>query len=776
MKGFIWIYLCFILLNSVKAQPEPCNPDAMTSTCLDACVVCDIDGFTGRNNLTVQGQTFSGFCTTIFHNMSYIAFIAGTENLTINVSVSNCTIGRGIEVGIFESLDCITFSPVTDCNTDVPANGNATFENTTPLVIGQHYYLIMDGSMGDICNWTFNVIEGSTLVGDLTTSGIIEGSQEICPSLSTTYSTTVEVGATLFDWTLNGVEQSSDLPIIDITFPSDGIYELCVTASNVCDEAPPSCTTINVISQEPTYLVETICANDCIEVAGQILCESGQHELVVTLSNGCDSLVYLDLTVLPDLTSFIDIDLCIGESFSIGDTPYSTTGIFIKTIPNGIGCDSTVTLDLTMIDCELIVNINHTTPICNGDENGMIQLSLNNGIPPFTYEWNHILNTSIGGFGSINSLSDILIENVSAGIYEIYITDNFGDDIVFIQEVIEPPVLTATIDASDYNEYNLTCYNSNDGTAIVTGNGGMPPYAYLWSTNASQASISNLSAGYYDVQLTDANGCTTLANVEMIEPQLLIFSATYFDPNCEGLETGVIELDSITGGVTPYSFALNESEYSSIGSFQNLGSGDYNFSVIDDNGCYAETSATLNEIDIPILFMDEDQEVDLGYEVLISAQTNDTDLINITWTDLHNSLECVDCLETYAIPVNDTEYILTVTSVDGCTTSDSIVVRVDKMRDVYFPNVFSPNDDDINDYFFITTKKSVSSIKKLRVFDRWGELICDKSDLVPNDPSLGWDGRFKGVPVNNGVYVWMAEVEYLDGEILIWSGDLTILK
>jgi len=64
------------------AQPAPCGPNpAMTSSCLSACTICDIDGFTGRNNLTSQGQTFSGFCTTMFHNMSYIAFVAGSTQI-----------------------------------------------------------------------------------------------------------------------------------------------------------------------------------------------------------------------------------------------------------------------------------------------------------------------------------------------------------------------------------------------------------------------------------------------------------------------------------------------------------------------------------------------------------------------------------------------------------------------------------------------------------------------------------------------------------------------
>ena len=118
-KFYLLILFSFISAFSF-AQPEPCGSDpAMTSTCLEACAICDIDGFTGRNDLTIQGQGFPIFCTTQFHNMSYIAFIAGTEDLTIQVTVTNCTINWGLEIGIFESFDCQNFNPISVCNTAV---------------------------------------------------------------------------------------------------------------------------------------------------------------------------------------------------------------------------------------------------------------------------------------------------------------------------------------------------------------------------------------------------------------------------------------------------------------------------------------------------------------------------------------------------------------------------------------------------------------------------------------------------------------------------------
>ena len=775
MRKLILVISCIHLFSSIWAQPEPCGVDAMTSTCLDACVVCDIDGFTGTNNLSIQGQTFPGFCTTIYHNMSYIAFIAGTENLTLSVTVTNCTINRGLEIGIFESLDCETFTAMTDCNTDVAPNATATFSNLEPLVVGQHYYLIMDGSMGDICDWTFNVIEGSTLVGDLTTSGVIEGQEELCPELSTTYSTTGEVGATLFYWTVDGVEQDGVAPEIDLVFPADGTYQLCVTAANVCDQAPPSCTTITVTSPETLFLTETLCANDCIVVAGETVCESGLYDYLIPLPNGCDSSIFLDLIVLPEIASFLDINLCIGESFSIGNSSFSSTGIFVETIQNENGCDSTVTLDLMMIECEIMGTVDFTSPVCNGEENGTLLFTLQNGTPPFNYNWSNITSPNIGGTGSTNLFTDILIENIPAGIYEINIVDNFGDDVVFIQEIINPPVLSLTINASDFNGANLTCYNANDGTASVVVNGGVPSYSYLWNTSETATTINNLSTGSYELVVTDANGCTELGEVILSEPDSLEFLANYIDPNCDGLETGAIELDSIWGGTVPYSFALDNNDFGSSDNFQNLGPDYYGYSVVDANGCFAETSGILTAPDIPILYLEDELEIDLGAAILISGTTNNINLLDISWTNLDNSLDCDSCLETYAAPVNDTEYVLTVTSEDDCSTSDSIFVMVNKIRDVYIPNAFSPNGDGNNDYFFVNAGQSVSHVRNLKIFNRWGALMYEATDLPLNDSQSGWDGFFKGQVVNNGVYAWMATIEYLDGEVLLMSGDINVI-
>ena len=215
-----------------------------------------------------------------------------------------------------------------------------------PLVVGQHYYLIMDGSGGDRCDWTFEVLQGSTAVDELTTSGVISGEMETCADFPTTYTTSGDVGAAQFYWTINGTPHPSINQTIDITFPVDGTYELCVSAANACDQAPPECTTITVHTPETLNIDEVLCDGESIVVAGETLTTAGDYEFHITTFNGCDSAIFVTLDVLPQATEFIDINLCNGEEFYIGQTPYTQTGVFLDTILTAMECDSIVTLDL----------------------------------------------------------------------------------------------------------------------------------------------------------------------------------------------------------------------------------------------------------------------------------------------------------------------------------------------------------------------------------------------------------------------------------------------
>ena len=346
---------------------------------------------------------------------------------------------------------------------------------------------------------------------------------------------------------------------------------------------------------------------------------------------------------------------------------------------------------------------------------------------------------------------------------------------VLFQEVTEPSVLTVATDAIPIDDFNLSCNGGMDGTATAAGSGGVSPYTYLWSDNQTGTQANNLAAGTYTVSITDDNGCVQENNITLTEPTPIEYLVNFIDPNCDGFETGLIQVDSVWGGTPSYTYALDEMPFSSTSLYENLSGDNYTVFIQDDNDCVTEVSGTLTPPDIPVLFMGDDLETDLGCDIQIPVTTNSTNLIDIQWTDATETLDCDTCLRPNAMPVDLTEYFLRVTSIDDCVAVDSIRINVNKVRDIFAPTGFSPNGDGFNDRFYLNTNKSVSLIKNIKVFNRWGAVVYEQRDLPPNDLSTGWDGYFNGKLMNTGVYVWIAEIEYLDGVVVRASGDVTLV-
>ena len=130
----------------------------------------------------------------------------------------------------------------------------------------------------------------------------------------------------------------------------------------------------------------------------------------------------------------------------------------------------------------------------------------------------------------------------------------------------------------------------------------------------------------------------------------------------------------------------------------------------------------------------------------------------------------------FLTPGEDITYFLTVTDENGCTFTDNVRVFVEKARNVYGPTAFSPNNDAKNDEFTLFTGQQVARINSLQIFDRWGALMFEQFNFEPNNLSIGWDGRHKGQMMNPGVYVWFAEVEFLDGQVGLYEGEVTLIR
>jgi len=214
-------------------------------------------------------------------------------------------------------------------------------------------------------------------------------------------------------------------------------------------------------------------------------------------------------------------------------------------------------------------------------------------------------------------------------------------------------------------------------------------------------------------------------------------------------------------GTTPVPFAL-----------------DQNFQGFDSREC--DYSDNMNSFSIvsapPEIILTPEVTVALGQGVQLVPEIIPPDgPYAYAWSP-PDGLSCADCPSPFAQPVTTTVYTLVVTDTSGCDARAQVVVVVDKEHMVYIPTIFSPNGDNKNDVFLIFGGVGVVSIRRLQIFDRWGEMVFDGRDLPPSDPGYGWDGKLDGRPMNPQVFAIKAEIEFADGEVQTYYGNLTLVR
>ncbi len=171
-----------------------------------------------------------------------------------------------------------------------------------------------------------------------------------------------------------------------------------------------------------------------------------------------------------------------------------------------------------------------------------------------------------------------------------------------------------------------------------------------------------------------------------------------------------------------------------------------------------------------------DTTLRIGATLILNAETSGTGALTFAWSPAEG-LSCTTCSDPEASPLATTLYALQVADANGCSAQDSMLVVVDTACNVIIPNAFSPNGDEVNDWFYPRADPCVRMVRLWRVVSRWGEIVFEKSNFAPNDPTLGWDGnRPNGEPFPSDVLVWYAELEYFDGKKEVKKGDVALLR
>ncbi len=352
------------------------------------------------------------------------------------------------------------------------------------------------------------------------------------------------------------------------------------------------------------------------------------------------------------------------------------------------------------------------------------------------------------------------------------VTDSFA--------ISEPDTLIARIDISGTK--NLSCGASNDGIVTVDVSGGNDgDYTFQWNPDVSSIyQAVNLAAGNYLITATDSKGCSdTTSYILSSPPPIVVEWPDILPPPCFGDET-VLQIDNISGGSGNYLITINEGQTLAIGDPLLIPSGIYVVNVSDDRGCSSDTTYAVMEPNPILVSIGPDNPIiDLGDSLFIIGQVDQSDhpIAATLWT-AEVPVGCPTCEGTWVYNYLPTVYTWTVIDTNGCQGSSSIMVGVDFDRDVYIPSVFSPNYDGRNDDFKIYSGPGVELINFFNVYDRWGNLVHSENNLLPSTSGTGnWDGTFDGKALSPGVYVYAAQIQFIDnGTKLIFRGDITLLK
>ncbi len=313
---------------------------------------------------------------------------------------------------------------------------------------------------------------------------------------------------------------------------------------------------------------------------------------------------------------------------------------------NNSGCMGAKTIFITGTD-DVDVFVSTMNALCSSN-NGNAMASPSNGTAPYTYAWSNGGNTQV-------------ITGLAPGTYTVTVTDANGCTAVDSDTVGQT--------GSDVNVTAMatpvSCFGENTGAVGTSTSGGATPYSFSWSNGATSSTLSNLTAGTYNVTVTDANGCTATASATVIQPSQLNVNASSTPVACAGGNTGSASAN-VTGGTSGYSYSWSNG--GNTQTISNLSAGNYTVTVTDANGCTDTSSTTIGQGGaITLSPGSTDVSCFGGNDGTASVNAfGGTSPYNYAWSNGGNSQMITG--------LSAGTYSVTVTDVNGCTATASTTI------------------------------------------------------------------------------------------------------
>jgi len=381
---------------------------------------------------------------------------------------------------------------------------------------------------------------------------------------------------------------------------------------------------------------------------------------------------------------------------------------------------------------------------CFGLSDGNAQVNIVGGTAPYSYTWMPL------------GLTTTSISSLTSGTYSVHVTSSNGCSGFQMFSVSQPTQLNSSVTTQ-----SVSCSGSANGSAQVIATGGTGPYTYSWALLSNNtASVTGLAAGIYTCEIYDSNLCNntlTISISSLPSPTIAVNTPTV----CEGMQATFYVSGANT--YTWYPGNKNGSVYFSVPSVSST------YTVIGENfsGCKDSLIVTAFVNPSPYVFAGNDTTVNMDELITLVGTSSDF----YGWIPMNNGipLSCNYCQAITENPQVNTCYVLEARNIFNCRNTDTVCVTITQDWNLYIPNAFTPNNNDINDVF-IPVGYGISELELL-IFDRWGELIF-KSD----DKAKGWNGTYKNVLCKSDVYVYKVNFKTMNNHEETRVGSVTLLK
>lgn len=513
---------------------------------------------------------------------------------------------------------------------------------------------------------------------------------------------------------------------------------------------------------------------------------AGNYQVTATDANSCTivsavsitqpavlniSLTKTDLDCFNDNTGAVSCSVSGGvagynylwsNNFTTTNISNLSAGVYSVTVTDTNLCQASAS-ETVNEPAQLVLNTTKSDPVCYGDANGVITAIVSGGSPGYTYLWNNAGTTAV-------------ITNLPIGNYSLTVTDSRSCSASANETLTEPAPLSAVLASIP-----PLCVGGNDGSINTTMvGGGVSPFDYTlqFSGNSVQnnnsGAFNGLSSGQYTVTVSDANNCTTSSTVTVLSPYPDEVQIVTTPTSCYGNDytDGTLEVIPVSVINQPYTFSLDGGAIQNSGIFTGLSAGLHSLSIFNKNGCLTDTVAMVSQPAQGILHIyGGDTTITLGDNVTLNTFLDNfspSDITDYQWLP-DVGLSCSDCEMPVFSGYTTTTYTLLVTYSNGCKAEAVSTINIEGYPPVFIPNSFTPNGDGNNDVFYVYGR-DIKNIG-IKLFDRWGEKVFESLSQFE-----GWDGSFSGRVASEGVYVYAAEITYLDGKKTQMKGSVTLIR